>query len=130
MEAESEPVTIEGLLADISDGVQQALTSYGWIKGSIGSEERGMCLWGAWQKATGKAESWDEMQAASTLNFAFRESARKVISELYPVHHAYTIEGFNDHVMTTEEDVRLMAKHAIMGIADLIEVPPQVPDHG
>jgi hypothetical protein len=107
---------IEGLLADVSDGVQEALTQYGWTKGQVGAEGTGFCLMGAWNRATGL----DAYGTQDGLTHAFRESARKVIGELYPVHGTTSVEGFNDHAMTTEEDVRLVAKHAITGIADLV----------
>jgi|SRR5215469_2531518 len=116
---------IQAALDDITDAVQAVWNKYGWVKGQLGIENSGFCMMGAWYKATGQQCSTlgtvTPSPENSALNQAFRQSFLQSARELFPLETHASVEGFNDADRHSEEDVRLVAKHAIPSMGDLLE---------
>lgn len=103
-------------LADISDAMQEIWSRHGWVQGRLGSDGVGYCMMGCWYKATGVERQEDELTGA------FRRSVRRSTELLFPLaSKSASVESTNDSFLKSEEDARLLAKHAVLGIADEID---------
>jgi hypothetical protein len=105
----------EANLADVAYTMDYIWNEWGWTQGKMGDQTSGYCLMGSYQKATGI------LTEGEPLMWAFREAVSRSIQLLFPMEPHCSVEGFNDKEGRSEEDVRLVAKHAVMGIVDLME---------
>jgi hypothetical protein len=121
--------TLEVALEDLNEGIQAVWNRFGWVQHELGSESEGYCLIGAWRKATGMSVAGTHEDLLTTM---FRMSVGRSVQELFPKDWFSTVEGFNDREGRSEEDIRLLAKHAIHSMGDFIPVAREArhPFHG
>jgi hypothetical protein len=116
MDADREMV--DEALDAITEAIMCAWGTYGWKQSGYGNDESGYCLIGAWQRATGLSDrDW--------LTKDFRAAVNDSIGMLFPLHDrsgwsGMTAENFNDHPDRSEEDVRLVVKHAMESLRDVV----------
>jgi hypothetical protein len=107
---------IEEALDAISEAMQETWSRFGWVKGQLGSDSNGYCLVGAFRRAT----MGNTHESPGYIESVFRSQATKAIALLWPDARFISPENWNDNVAQSEEDVRLVAKHAIARMKDVI----------
>jgi hypothetical protein len=120
---------IEGYFDDLAEAMQAVWSKYGWIQNDNGNDESGYCLQGCWYRVTNQINSYgvSTSQAATdvswflALNKAFNEAVSVAVTTLFSDSHNTSVIGFNDNDSRSEEDVRLVAKHAVTSLADYME---------
>jgi hypothetical protein len=113
-----EQETVDVALDDLAAGLMAVWDRWGWTQHHLGNENTGYCLMGAWGKAT--ATLIGGYLQEDQLSRAFRNAVASSARKLFPDLRYASAEGFNDATGRSEEDVRLVAKHAIYSLAELI----------
>ena len=108
----------EQYLSAVAEAMQTVWDKYGWLQGELGNDDQGYCLRGCWYRATGQMDGSGCTNVDLTLDWAFTQSFKRACQTLFN-QDWYSPEGFNDD-LRSEEDVRLIAKHTVMGMSDLM----------
>lgn len=103
---------VEAVMDALQETVLSTWDEYGWIQGLRGDTSVGFCMVGAWVRATG-------LNVTEPFSMAFRSSFVSAASQLFPDRPHWSIAAFNDAKDTSEEDVRLVFKHAMESLTDL-----------
>jgi hypothetical protein len=120
---------IEAYFDDIAEAMQAVWSKYGWRQSNIGDDTEGYCLWGGWYRATNQIDCNGESTSQAitdakfflTLNTAFSNAVAVAIDTIFPNSPTKSVIGFNDDCSRSEEDVRLVSKHAVTSMADYME---------
>jgi hypothetical protein len=120
---------LQQCLTRISDRMQEVWDTYGWTQNQMGSDDVGYCLRGCWYRALDLIDG----NGSSNLDTVFHSPEITLVTpwfdsavahtllDLFPDNAAFGIEVFNDRDECTEEDVRLVAKHAVARLATMVE---------
>ena len=115
----------EDAAAAVADAMLAVWNAHGWLQSSLGDDRRGYCMKGAWMRATGQLAPNGNVTRNEDyeLNEAFRKAARQAIADLFPGYpDSLNYTSFNDDPRHTEEDVKIVAKHALAHLPDLMDL--------